>query len=572
MIKILQFYDFEVFKYDWLVVVISPTDKTKTIIVNDPDKLKDYYNEHKNDIWIGYNSRLYDQYILKGILCGFNPKKINDWIISEGKQGWMFSNLLRNYSLNNYDVMTSFHGLKQLEGFMGNNIKETSVDFNIDRKLTTEEINETIKYCVHDVEQTMQVFLERKADFDAHLSLIKTFNLPLSYISKTKAQLSATILECVKTNYDDEWDISFVNTLKLNKYKHVQDWYKNPLNRNYDKVLEVDVAGVPHVFGWGGLHGAKEKYYSNGLIIHVDVTSYYPSLMIIYNFLTRSCKHPEKFKEIYDKRVALKKAGKKKEQAPYKIILNGTYGISKDKMNPAYDPRQANNVCVNGQLLLLDLIEHLEKIKGFELIQSNTDGLIVKIPNNQESFDELDDICYEWETRTKMGLGFDFIKEIYQKDVNNYLFVQDDGKIETKGAYVKSLSNLDYDLPIINKSLVEYMINKIPIEQTINECDILKDFQKIVKISSKYHHGSHNNNILNDKTFRVFASNDSNDGMILKHKTEIAKGEKFANTPDSCFIENNDINNMTIPSKLNRNWYIDLAYKRLSDFGIESGD
>jgi hypothetical protein len=39
---------------------------------------------------------------------------------------------------------------------------------------------------------------------------------------------------------------------------------------------------------------------------------------------------------------------------------NGTYGAMKDKHNSLYDPRQANNVCVAGQLLLLDLIEKLE--------------------------------------------------------------------------------------------------------------------------------------------------------------------------------------------------------------------
>lgn len=587
----LNFYDFEVFKMDWLVVIINPIDQTETVIVNDPDTLRDYYNSHKEEIWIGYNSRRYDQYILKAILCGFDPKKVNDWIIVEDRQGWMFSNLLRKYPLNNYDVMTSFHGLKQLEGFMGNNIKETSVPFDLNRKLTAEEIAETIKYCKHDVEQTMEVFLERKADFDAHMSLIKTFDLPLNYITKTKAQLSATILQCEKTKYDDEWNITFVDTLRLEKYKHIMDWYKNPLNRNYDKVLEVMVAGVPHVFGWGGLHGAIEKYHGTGLIVHVDVTSYYPSLMIIYNLLTRSCKHPELFKQIYDKRVALKKAGKKKEQAPYKIILNGTFGICKDKMNPAYDPLQANNICINGQLLLLDLIEHLEVIDGFELIQSNTDGLIVKIPNSQKAFDELDDICFEWEQRTHMGLGFDYIKEIYQKDVNNYLFIQDDGYVETKGAYVKSLNNLDYDLPIINKALVDYMVKKVPIEKTINECDSLKDFQKIIKISSKYLKGLKGydpvKNIsrikkivtytdsrfeeLNDKTFRVFASNSESDGAIYKLKTINSKAEKFANTPERCFIENGDINNMKIPSKLDKQWYIDLAYKRLNDFGIEGG-
>ncbi len=508
---------------------------------------------------------MYDQWVTKAVLCGFNPKKINDWIIVEGKQGWMFSNLLRNYPLNNYDIMTSFHGLKQLEGFMGNNIKETSVDFNIDRKLTPEELEETIKYCVHDVEQTMHVFLERKADFDAQLGLIKKFNLPLSYISKTKAQLSATILGGVKRKYNDEFDIEFLPCIQLNKYKEAMEWFKNPLNRNYDKEFELEVAGVPHIFGWGGIHGAKDKYHTTGLIIHVDVTSYYPSLMIEWNLLSRSATKPELFKQIYDERVELKQQGKKKEQAPLKIVLNGTYGICKDKNNPLYDPKKANDICINGQLLLLDLIEHMEKIKGFELIQSNTDGLIVKIPDNQQAFDQLDDICYEWEQRTKLGLGFDYIKEIYQGDVNNYLFIQDDGKVERKGGYVKELSNLDYDLPIINRAIIEYMINKIPVEETINKCDTFRDFQKIVKISSKYHHGSHNGNILNDKTFRVFASNDLNDGMIFKHKTEDGKPEKFANTPEKCFIENNDINNLKIPSKLDKEWYIMLAKKRLKE-------
>lgn len=559
------FYDWEVFKYDSLVVIMDPYEKKTYKFVNDPDKFKEFYNSHKDHIWVGYNSRMYDQWITKAVLCGFNPKKINDWIIVDGKQGWMFSNLLRNYPLNNYDVMASFHGLKQLEGFMGNNIKETTVNFNIDRKLTPEEIEETIKYCTHDVEQTMKVFLQRQNDFEAQLGLIKKFNLPISYISKTKAQLSAAILGGVKRSYDDEFDIEFLPCIKLEKYKEAINWFKNPLNRNYDKEFEFEVAGVPHTFGWGGLHGARDKYYSNGLIIHVDVTSYYPSLMIEWNLLSRSATKPELFKQIYDERVELKQQGKKKEQAPLKIVLNGTYGICKDKNNPLYDPKKANDICVNGQLLLLDLIEKMEKIKGFELIQSNTDGLIVKIPNNQKAFDQLDDVCFEWEQRTRLGLGFDYIKEIYQGDVNNYLFIQDDGKIESKGGYVKKLNNLDYDLAIINKAIVEFMVNKTPIEETINNCDTLKDFQKIVKISSKYHHGSHNGKILNDKTFRVFASKDSNDGIIFKHKTEDSKGEKFANTPENCFIDNEDINDKRIPNKLNRQWYIDLTKKRLKE-------
>ena len=34
---------------------------------------------------------------------------------------------------------------------MGNDIRETSVDFNTRKKLTHEQLKEVIKYCKHDV-------------------------------------------------------------------------------------------------------------------------------------------------------------------------------------------------------------------------------------------------------------------------------------------------------------------------------------------------------------------------------------------------------------------------------------
>ena len=563
----LNFYDFEVFKHDWMVVIINPQEQLTTTIVNDKQKLAEYHNRHKSQIWVGYNSRNYDQYILKAILLGFDPKAVNDFIIRDGRKGWEYSSTFNQIQLFNYDCMDKFRSLKQLEGFMGNNMKETSVPFDIDRKLTNEEIQQTIKYCTHDVEQSMEVFLRNKATFDAHVNLLKTFDLPLNYISKTQAQLSAIALGCVKHDHFDEWEFQFVDTLRIKKYVDVITWFKDPVNHDYSNSLTIDVCGVPHQFGWGGLHGAPVKpIHRKGLLIHVDVTSFYPSIMIRYDMLSRNVKDKAVYKQIYDTRVALKKAGKKTEQAPYKIILNSTYGICKDPTSSAYDPRQANNVCVNGQLLLLDLLEHLEG--HCEVIQSNTDGIIIQIPDTDSAFDKIDDICYEWESRTGMQLGFDIITEIWQKDVNNYVFKFEDGKIERKGGYVKPLTELDNDLPIINKALVANMIEGRSVEDVINSCIYLKDFQKIVKVSSKYNCAWHNGHRLTDKTFRVFASTDQHDGYIGKQKTEGATIEKFANTPEHCFIENSDINNAPVPDKLDRQYYINLAKERLKQFGV----
>lgn len=580
------FYDFEVFKEDWLVVIIDMGKKQEHVIINDAAELERIYQENINDIWVGFNSRHYDQYILKGILCGFDPKRVNDFIIKKGNPGWKFSSLFRNVPLNNYDVMANVdRGLKFFEGSMGNDIRESSVPFDIDRKLTQEEIEETVKYCRHDVEQTIEVFLHRKEDFEGLLGLVKYAcqgkPLNLSLISKTKAQLSAIILDAHRYHdRDDEFDIDFPDTIKIKKYTAVLDWYKDPENRCYFRHIpgkktpektkfDTMIAGVPHTFAWGGVHGALEKYHGEGYFLNMDVASLYPSLMIRYNLHSRNIKDPKKFEEIYHQRLEYKKQ-KNPLQAVLKLVLNSTYGVMKDKNNGLYDPLQANRVCVYGQLLLLDLIEHLEPY--CEIIQSNTDGVLIKMSqghDEQEWFNLIDDIAYEWEQRTGLQLEFDEYRKVFQKDVNNYIVVDVNGNFKSKGAYVKKLSNLDNgDFPIINEALKEYMVHGTPVEQTINNCDELKQFQLVSKISTKYDCIMHGNKRIKEKCIRVFASTDENDAGVKKIHATTGRPAKLQNSPDHCFIWNDEVNGVKVPSKLDKQWYIDKAIGRLKDFGV----
>ena len=145
------------------------------------------------------------------------------------------------------------------------------------------------------------------------------------------------------------------------------------------------------------------------------------------------------------------------------------------------------------------------------------------------------------------------------------MFVNEDGDIESKGAYVKELSKLDYDLPIVNRALKEYMVNNTPIESTISKCDDLIEYQKIVKLSSKYQSVKHNNRHYTNKCYRVFASKSDSDGIIYKCRD--GKADKFANTPEKAFLENGDIRGLKVPAKLNKQYYIDLAYERLRQYG-----
>lgn len=594
------FYDFEVFKHDWLVVFIDMNAQAETVIHNDIEALRQYYNDRDGTIWVGFNNKHYDQYIFKGIMLGMDPKDINDYIIVKGGEGWQYSRVFNEIPMINYDVMTStgMTGLKTLEGFLGSNIKETDVPFDIDRPLTDEELASTIKYCRHDVEETIKVFMEKIDDFNAMYGIVQAYPefVSLSNIGDTAARITAKVLGCVKHDWDDEYEYTYEPYLKLGKYSYVRDWFeeckKHPHDTEaerrafYKQSLTVDVAGIPHTFGFGGLHGAPAKPVhlsaDDGAGYHVDVNNYYPSYLIGHGKVTRSAtndNYPKMYltrKELKFKQThaATKDEAKKwkKAQLPYKKMLNALSGAMKDKTNPAYDPRMNNEMCINGQLMLLDLIDKLEVIEGFKLVQSNTDGLIIWIPDTDEAFYQMDEICYEWEERCSTSacdirLELDSIQEIFQKDVNNYLWIEADGSVERIGAYLKPLSAVDYDLPIINKALVDYMVKKVPVEDTILSCNELKEFQKLVKLSNKYECVRHNGRRYSYKCYRVFASSREKDGKILKCRKG-SNPAKFGNTPDCCFINNNGMDMLPCPAYLDKQWYIDLAYKRLRDFGI----
>ena len=559
--------DFEVWPKLWCCTIINPITKEKTVVVNDRDKLIEHYKAHAKEIYVTFNGRNYDDYIFKAIICGFDPWKMNEWIIVKERKGWEFSSLLQKVKLNSFDCMVGFNGLKTLEAFSGMSIHETSIPFDYDGDFTEEMIAEVLKYNEHDVLATIKVFMERKSEFDSYMGLLKLFNLALSYLSKSKAQLSAIILGAKKRRYEDEFNISLPPTMRIEKYTDVVDYFLN--GWDYDTKLEIEIAGVPHVYGTGGIHGAIPNYFGEGEFLHVDVNSYYPSLMIRYPefCMSRSGASVEKFKEIKDKRIVFKKQKDPRANA-LKIVLNSTYGAMKDTFNPLYDPRSANNVCVFGQLLLTDLIERLEG--HCDLIQSNTDGLIVKLHSNEE---EVRRICKEWEDRTGMGLGYDRMTKICQKDVNNYIAVFENGKIEAKGAYVKDLDNLDYDLAIVNEAVRDYLLRKIPVENTILPCTDLRKFQKVVKLSSKYRWVEHEKGTSKEqffnKCYRVFASKDPSDGRILKCDG-VRNPAKFGNTPDRCFIVNDDITTSKTDRfpQLDKEYYVDIAKKRLEDFGV----
>ena len=181
-----------------------------------------------------------------------------------------------------------------------------------------------------------------------------------------------------------------------------------------------------------------------------------------------------------------------------------------------------------------------------------------------------------------MEFEIDEYTKLIQKDVNNYIAVMKNGKLECKGAMVKFNKPIDNDLPILNDAVRNYLASGIPVEQTINECTEYIKFQKVIKLSAKYKEIWYGNGVaakdgkitsikgelLKGKVHRVFASKRTSDGSIYKLKVEkgVKSYEQFANTPTHLFIDNEDIHEKNIPEYLDKEYYINEAKKRIEMF------
>lgn len=591
-------YDFEVYSAipggGWFCVTFTNYEdrKNKIVIINDRAKLTGFYNNHKDDIFISYNGRQYDTGIFKGILDGMNVGYVNDKLIKEGKKPFQVVKNAKKYSLNDYDTILKDKSLKQLEAFMGDDIRETEVDFNIDRELTDEEIEQTLYYNEHDVIEVLRVLDYCWDDFEGQLDIIELYGLDMSYFTKTKVQLASKILNAINQHtLDDEFDIRLPETIQLSdKYKFIPEWYMNPKNWRYKEHLRSEdnqhnnqlcciVAGIPHVFAWGGCHGADDKEaVFEGIILHADVASMYPTTDIEYGLLSRKFKNPEDFKQMRDFRLKLKSEKNPKNKA-LKPMINGVYGATKDRNNPAYDPLMANLTCIFGQMFILDLIDKLEPY--CKLLQTNTDGIFV-LCENEDMKNKVIEITNKVGKRLRMEFEIDEYTKLIQKDVNNYIAVKKNGELECKGAMVKFNKPIDNDLPILNDAVRNYLAYDIPVEQTINECTEYIKFQKVIKLSAKYKEIWYGNGIaakdnkitsidgelLKGKVHRVFASKRVSDGSIYKLKIEkgIKSYEQFANTPKHLFIDNEDIHEKSIPKHLDKEYYINEAKKRIEMF------
>lgn len=582
-------YDCEVFSHDWIVVFKDKETGIFTVVHNDNEALRSCISE--DAIYIGFNSKHYDQYIIKGICADLSPqeiKQLNDYIFA-GNQGWQYPLLNGFYfSFNNVDIRDDTQqglSLKAIEGHMGISIQETEVDFNLDRPLTQEELDQTIFYCKHDVDATEKLteiridYLKNKINLGRMAGLTDT-----KAMAMTNGKLTAAMLKATAQKHDDERQYVYPDNLRREYIpQEVFDFF----DRMYDpsisdaeyfkSKLEISVGECPVTIGFGGIHGAIPNYFwseqedPEEAIRNKDVGSYYPHLCTINGYTSRNIPSPQVYENVLESRMKAKAAGDIATANALKLVCNTTYGCLLNQYNDLYDPLMGRSVCISGQLYLLELARHCyQDIPGLKIVQLNTDGIMVQC--RKEYLSQLDEICDEWQSRTGFELETDSVIKIAQKDVNNYVEIQEGGKAKAKGGYlVKGIStvgafNINNSCCIVATALKEYFVNGTPVEETIENCNDIFQFQIIAKAGAKYKEAYH---VVGDrkeqvqKVNRVYATADTRYGKLFKVKAEDDTTAKIESLPEHCIIDND--NQLTI-NDVDKTFYIEMARKRVNDF------
>lgn len=540
----LYIWDIEVFMHDNLFVFLDYFTGEWVEIENDVNMLKDFYLKNRDSLFVGYNSVSYDSNVFRATLQGKDPYHISKHIIDEhGKDIWNKYNT-KTTPVFNLDIYQDNRGfsLKEHCGFLGLDIRETEVDFDIDRPLTIEERFKNRKYCRNDVTGTKLRLEQNIGMLLAKVTLLALYGLDKMAMGQTNANITATVLQAEKAPArGDEfapWElpsnIHIENKEVLSAFTG-REFSKNEKGKP-DIKLSVKCRDLTQKFGVGGIHGAISKFIHIGKFWVEDVGSEYPNAMVLFFLLSRNIPEPAKhiYGEILDKRMKAKYSNEKYidvngVQVPTKILIEGfklplntKYGAMGAEFNKLYDPRMRLLVCLVGQVAMFDLFEKIEP--HAVMFQSNTDAHYFK-PFDEENANKIDEITTEWQERTGFTLDKEIFIAIYQRDVNNYLAIRDDGKVKIKGG-IGLTRGMKISKAVISNAFINYVISGYDYKKYINECSDLRQFQIISKTGHTYNETV---GILPDgteipvqKVNRSFAVKDPNlDVKIFKVKRNI---------------------------------------------------
>lgn len=369
--------------------------------------------------------------------------------------------------------------------------------------LTEDEKKDVFTYCWNDTNNTNLLKTYLKKQLDLRITMGKKYACDLR--SKSDAQIAEEVIsrellwkynisaKRPKVDYDLTFKYKAPSNIsfKTDNFNDMFDKIKN-LDFGFKSNGRLGVIGqtnniIGHIkqnistytVGIGGLHSNEKNisYESNDKVTYIDrdVSSYYPSIILQQKL------YPEHltsaflsvYKNIVDSRLKAKAEGDKTTADTLKITINGSFGKFGSEYSILFAPKLLIQTTVSGQLYLLMLIEALE-LAGFTVVSANTDGVVTEVPNDRKQ--EFDQIVAEWEDITKFDTDETVYSKYYARDVNSYIAVKTDGEVKYKGCFGEGGLSKNPAGRIIYKAVSDYIVDRTPVEKTIENCKDIRDF------------------------------------------------------------------------------------------------
>lgn len=256
------------------------------------------------------------------------------------------------------------------------------------------------------------------------------------------------------------------------------------------KNLVIPIGNATYKMGIGGLHSQEKRaaYIADDTYIlrDHDVASYYPKLILGTGMEPPALKGL--FRPIYAgivaERLDAKTRGLTVAADGLKIVVNGSFGKTLDPYSCLYYPELGIQTTVTGQLCLLMAIEDLE-LRGFQVINANTDGIVVRCRRDRQS--EMAAIFSNWERRTGLEMETTDYQAMFSRDVNSYIALYataQKGKW-TKGKGAFTIGDIKHNPvnDICAEAVIAYLLSGTPIDETVRNCRHLPHFMAIRKVS-----------------------------------------------------------------------------------------
>ena len=480
-------------------------------------------------------------------------------------------------------------GLKEMQVTMHyKNVEEYSGDFS--QFLPDSEIDNMIEYNINDVESTTELLNRLKDDVQLRLFIEKEYGIDA--LSMDSVKFGETLLlkkYCEETRLSEQ----YVKTLRSPMdYIPLKDVilpfisYKNPKLQDVLKDMKSQVvyskerksyekkfvlSNVRYSVGVGGIHSLHTPQIfvpsDNEYIGHSDVASMYPSFIIKYKWIPRHLGKEfwQVYSQIYKERIEAKHSGQKLKNLALKLTLNSVTGKMQQETSWMYDPFSVFKIRINGQLILLMLVDRLLEL-NCKIVQVNTDGVMYIAQKTQR--EAVQEAVSEVEQLTQLTFESDDYEAFYQYAINDYFGVEkgysqshDPKLIEKKGMFITD-PRLGKGLApaIIPKAVINYFLTKQPTSEYIKNSKNIEDFLMYQRVDKKFKvlHGD----VPIQRINRFYAS--INDYSLFK----VDPTGKVANmlTKSGVTILNK-MNDIPIEGRhLNYQYYISEANKIISEF------